>query len=187
MDNNRVYDEIWLDVKGYEGLYQVSNLGQVKSVSRYVTRGCASWLTKDVLLKPLNQGCYDCVNLFDMYNGEKRCKREYIHRIVASAFITNPSNKEQVDHINGNKRDNRAVNLRWCNKSENINNPNTKYNSKKICKVQAIKDGKIIGEYKSMSDASRYLNIPISSISCIANGKSGMNGKKIGLTFKKTI
>ena len=49
-------DEEWRDIIGYEGLYQVSNLGRVKSLSRYVTRGCYSWVTKDIILKPTNQG-----------------------------------------------------------------------------------------------------------------------------------
>ena len=179
-------DEEWRDIIGYEGLYQVSNLGRVKSLSRYVTRGCYSWVTKDIILKPTYQGRYDRVSLFNIVNNKKQGKQFYIHRLVAQAFLANPNVFPQVDHKNGDNRDNRACNLRWCTQIENINNENTKYRSRKICKIEALNlKGELIGQFRSMTEASRKLNIPISSISCILNNKSGMNSKKHGVTFNR--
>lgn len=185
---DRVYmdvDEEWKEIEGYEGLYQVSSLGRVKSISRHVTRGCYSWVTKDIILKPTNQGHYDKVGLFKMVDGKKQCVQFYIHRLVARAFIPNPNKYEQVDHINGCSRDNRMCNLRWCTQSQNINNENTKYRSKKICKIIAFNlNGEMIGKFNSITEASKILNIPISSISFILNRQCGV-GKKHGVIFKR--
>ena len=105
--------------------------------------------------------------------------------MVAKAFIPNPENLPQIDHINGNSRNNNVENLRWCTQSQNINNINTKYRSKKLKKV-AVYDllDNFLGIYGSLTDASKIFSVPVSSISCLLNKKSGMNGKKIGLKFK---
>ena len=178
-------NEEWRDIVGYEGLYQVSNLGRVKSASRKVTRGCYTWVTKDTILKPLNQGFYNFVNLYKIENGKKKQKKYYIHRMVAKAFIPNPENLPQIDHINGNSRNNNVENLRWCTQSQNINHINTKDRSKKLKKI-AVYDllDNFLGIYGSLTDASKIFSVPVSSISCLLNKKSGMNGKKIGLKFK---
>ena len=95
--------EIWKDIKGYEGLYKVSNTGKVYSYKR----------KKE--LRANGQG-YPSVNLV---NG-RSSKHKYIHRLVAEAFIPNPDNKSDVNHINGVTNDNRVTNLEWTTRMENI-------------------------------------------------------------------
>ena len=115
-------DEIWKDIEGYEGLYQVSNLGRVKALPKYCFNGSVDWLMKEHILKPLKIHSYTYVCLYK----NKKYKRKAIHRLVALAFIPNPSNKPDIDHINAIKDDNRAVNLHWVTKTGNMNNPLTR-------------------------------------------------------------
>lgn len=107
--------EIWRDIKGFEGLYQVSNLGRVKSLN-YKRTG------KERVLKGMR--------LKRGYLGVSLCKDGvlktfYIHRLVAEAFIPKVEGKEFIDHINADKTDNRVENLRWTTHKENCNNPLT--------------------------------------------------------------
>lgn len=104
--------EIWKDVVGFEGLYQVSNLGNVKSLN-YLRSGQERILKQNTINK---RGCRQ-VKLFR--DGKHYCKQ--VHRIVAEAFVPNPENKPQVNHINENPSDNRAINLNWMTAKENVN------------------------------------------------------------------
>lgn len=104
--------EIWKDIEGYEGLYQVSNYGRIQSKKYGKEKVLYQYLTtKGYLLTALSK------------NG-KVC-RKLTHRLVAEAFIPNPQNKPFIDHINGNKTDNRVENLRWVTAQENTHNPIT--------------------------------------------------------------
>ena len=108
--------ETWKDISGYEGIYQVSSEGRVKSCERDIY--CKNGRVKhapEALRTPVNvHGYLYC----ELWNNAKH-KRYAVHRLVASAFIPNPEDKPAVNHINGTKTDNRVENLEWCTYSEN--------------------------------------------------------------------
>ena len=113
--------EIWRDIKNYEGLYQASNLGNIKSLKRLVKISKTKEKYKEIqecILKPYvtKQG-YLYITLAN--NGTYKNTR--IHRIIAETFIPNNDKDLQVNHINGNKKDNRVDNLEWVTCKENIN------------------------------------------------------------------
>lgn len=106
--------EEWKDVVGFEGLYQISNLGRVKSLPKLVERGkWGSFVIPERILHPnLNKyRGYMEIGLGTKLSGYKRCK---IHRLVAEAFIPNPDNLPCINHKDENKINNRVDNLEWC-------------------------------------------------------------------------
>jgi hypothetical protein len=106
-------EEIWKDIPGFENLYQVSNLGRVKSLPKLHKLKNSSYTSKERLLKQHknNQG-YLRVNL-----NKKRC---FVHRLVAQAFIPNINNKPFINHIDCNPLNNNVNNLEWCTPQENV-------------------------------------------------------------------
>lgn len=103
--------EIWRDIKDYEGLYQISNFGRVKSLPRNGT------ISTERILKPLLTGRgYYKVTL----SKHNKAKYPSIHRLVAEAFILNPDNLPQINHKDGNKTNNKVGNLEWCTSLENV-------------------------------------------------------------------
>lgn len=106
--------EVWKDVVGYEGIYQVSNLGNVKRTSK--VRGVNIKYRDNYYLKTMDNGKgYLRVKL----SNDGKSKRVMLHRIIAEAFVHNPYNKKVVNHINCNLKDNAIENLEWCTQSEN--------------------------------------------------------------------
>lgn len=110
--------EIWKDIEGYEGIYQVSNHGRVKSLDRKIyTRSGYRNIKGRILILEFNSADYNMVLL---YNKNNKRKHHFVHRLVAQAFIPNPKNKEQVNHKNKIKTDNHINNLEWATQSENM-------------------------------------------------------------------
>lgn len=113
MENNA---EIWKDIRGFDGLYQISNYGNVKSCKRYVnTKFGQRFLNEKLLGLVKNRDGYLIVSLYK-YGIKKTFKP---HRLVANAFIDNPENKNQVNHKNHIKTDNSKNNLEWVSNLEN--------------------------------------------------------------------
>ena len=179
-------EEVWVDIKGYEGLYQISNLGRVRSLDRKVKRKNNS---THILKGKINKNTkskkgYLFTRLRDT---DGNIKTMFIHRLVAIAFIPNPDNLPEVDHINTIRDDNRVENLRWVSKKENMNNPLTKEtlrerykrgdnpNSKKMMCIFPNGD-EIIFECKE--DLKDYLNISIDTIDRIIKSEKQYEPKK---------
>jgi len=147
--------EIWKDIKGYEGLYKISNCGRVKSLRRNIIMKIA-----------LDNYNYYHIN-FQVNNISETIK---IHRLVALNFIPNPDNKPQVNHIDGNKKNNHVSNLEWCTNQENsihahkiglVKNKNNNHLKKPI----RITKGNFSKTFDSMVDCSIYLNVSNKTIS----------------------
>lgn len=110
-------NDSWRPVVGYEGLYEVSNCGRVRSVSRTVKCGAKQRMVSERILKPsISNAGYHTVGLSK--NGVSATSR--VHRLVAMAFVPNPDGKSEVNHIDGNPRNNTPSNLEWCTHSENM-------------------------------------------------------------------
>lgn len=165
-------NEEWRDVVGYEGLYQVSSMGRVKSLERKLPHWCGGERTvKERFLKPgaAREG-YLIVCLSD---GGKR-KMFFVHRLVCQAFHDNPENKLDVNHINENKTDNRACNLEWCTRKENCNHGTrnermAKTKSKPV--GQYTLDGELVKIWPSTMEVQRQTGFGQGNISYAANGK----------------
>lgn len=132
--------EIWKDINGYEGLYQISNLGKVKSI------------ISNKILKGNENAEYIYVTLCK--NGKQKIKK--IHRLVAEAFIDNPNNYLYINHKDENKKNNIVNNLEWCTKAYNNNygtrNERMSKNKSKYKIIQKDKEGKIIKNWQNIWD-----------------------------------
>lgn len=159
----KLFNETWKPVKGFEGLYEVSNMGNVRSLDRYVMYSNRYCLLKGKPRKAyLTSKGYLITNLSK--NGQ--VKTYFIHRLVAEAFNPNPNDLPFVDHINTIRDDNRVENLRWCSQKENSNNPLTIEHiiSQKNKSVYYIDEqGKRIS-FKSMTEAARKIGCSSSTI-----------------------
>ncbi len=173
--------EIWKDIKGYEGLYQISNLGRIKSLPKI--NGYK--FQKELIRKnELGTNGY----LIIVLNKNSKHHSYSIHRLVAQAFIPNPKDKPQVNHKDGNKLNNNVENLEWTTRSENqkhayklgLLKPYPLMPIKRMKKVnQYTLQGKLITNFNSIKEASKTTNISITSISQCCNNKQKTAGKYI--------
>ena len=155
--------EEWKDIEGYEGLYQVSSLGRIKSFDRIIkykkNNKIITYLKKGRIMKPHNNG-RDYLNVSLIKDGNIQ-KHLYIHIIVAKAFIPNPYNLEQVNHKNFNKTDNRVENLEWCTRKNNMLHYKQSSFFKEVqIKKQIASHNKTIRKIKKFKDIiiKKYIN-----------------------------
>lgn len=166
--------EIWKDIPGFEGLYQASNFGRVKSLERVVRRkdahgGYTCFRYKEKILSACkNSSGYMVVPL------GKRHKTVSVHRLVALTFIPNPFCKEQVNHINGDRSDNKVENLEWCTNRENqrhaVDILKTHENLPQCRPVRCVETGEV---FRSAISAARGDRSKGCRISSVCNGAYG--------------
>ena len=168
-------DEIWKDIKGYENQYQISNLGNIRALSRKGQRkGVERMETR------ISNWGYPIISIWK----NNKQKTFSVHRLVAETFIANPNNKAEVNHKNGIKTDNRVENLEWVTREENIQHAyNTGLNPRSLPMPEVVKMPKIIccetGDvFNSITEASHKYNVSISHLSSCLNGKD--NRKTVG-------
>jgi hypothetical protein len=166
--------ETWKPVKDYEGSYEISNFGRVRSVDRYTQTWNGQVFKKGVLkkLKEDKDGYYKV-----WLSKESKKKPFFVHRLVAQAFLSNDKLHPVVNHLDGDKKNNHVDNLEWCTRSRNdkhafsigLRKPSDGGTSKRVAKVDPKTYEMTI--YDSMSAAARENDITVQSISYCANGK----------------
>ena len=157
-------EEIWKDVKGFEGLYSISNFGKVKSMERFVKNGKDKQrLQKEHEVKTYinwNRNGYVYCNLYK----DNKAYPKKVHRLIAEAFILNPDNLPQVNHKDGNKQNNCVDNLEWVtdvqNKKHGWDNKLYTADHRKQ-KIKCIQTGEI---FESVVKCSEIMNIDRRSI-----------------------
>ncbi len=176
--------EIWKDIKGYEGYYQVSNLGRVKSLKRKASlgRGYYRIITNRIMRIHKNNYGYEKISLSK--NGkDKECS---VHGLVAKTFLTNPENKRTINHIDGNKVNNHVSNLEYATDKENIAHAirtgltdryflrDNRYVDKIVS--QYTLQGEFIKKYDTQLQAQKFTGIHNSAISRVRRGKAKSAG-----------
>lgn len=170
-------EEIWKDIDGYEGLYQVSNLGRIKSLYRIT---CIDRHIPEKILRPALSRGYLGVAL----HKNMKQKTFTIHRLVAIAFLPKIENKTHVNHKDGNKLNNNVENLEWCSQLENnrhcfdvlgkmswrMGMSIKPINAKQIIQIDKITNNEIC-KYESLMDAERKTGIQFKNIHKVCNNK----------------
>jgi hypothetical protein len=174
-------EEIWKDIENYEGFYQVSNHGRIRSTIYKNQYGEFKRIKQLKLRKSLNG--YMTVGLVK----DRTVCQNTVHRLVAQAFIPNQLNKPHINHIDCNKLNNKANNLEWCTRSENMQHASKNgllkfnygcdhYKSRKI--IQYDMNNNKIKEWECIADASKELGLSQSNICQCCLGKN--NHKSVG-------
>lgn len=172
-------EEIWKDIKDYEGLYQISSYGRVRSLDRYVK---GRYNNMQLIKGKILSICYNKrVNVYEIHlrkNNKRKCFK--IHRLVADAFVYNddPKNKTTVNHIDGNRANNNVENLEWVSYSNNLEHAYTKLhrpiNRPKYMKRRCLCIDKITNVktlYESIEAMSRGTGVSTTQIRRIADNE----------------
>lgn len=146
--------EHWRPIKGFEGKYEISSLGKVKSIGTYNT------CKKGIMIPMVDTSGYEHVRL---YSGDKVIDKS-VHRLVAETFLPNPDNLKYVNHKDEDRRNNSIDNLEWCTNRYNI----TYSLGKKV--IQLSKEGIQLRAFNSIAEASKEFNIPTTNISKCCKG-----------------
>lgn len=176
--------EIYKNIKDYEGLYKISNLGNVKSVERTVL--CKDGQNKFIYERIISPGNNGTGYLFVYLWKNNKSKRFYIHQLVAKHFIENPNNYNKVNHKDFNKKNNTVENLEWCTDSQNM--AHCKGN-----KVYVIDEDEktILNTFNSLTEAGLYFDKDKNTIKyyCRKNKSyySKRYNKKVYFSFKPYI
>lgn len=147
--------EMWRDIEGFEGLYQISSYGRVKSLQMYTT---GRIIKRDKILKPFSNG-----NGYLVVHLRKNNKRfvKYVHRLVSEAFIPNPNKYPCINHMDESKNNNKADNLEWCTfrYNNNYGNHNIKLSKSKLKLVdQYDKDLNLVRTWEGIRKAMKETN-----------------------------
>ena len=168
--------EIWKPISGYEGFYEVSNLGRIRSLERIVE--CSDGRKRKIKDRTLKGSSYSGGYSGVTLHKDGCAKFVNIHRIVAEAFVPNPLEKEEVNHKDENPSNNHASNLEWVTHKENINySTRTERARKAIVEAQgrAVRqlsiDGELVAEYESLSAAGNATGTHVSNITKCAKGE----------------
>lgn len=169
--------EKWLDIAGYEGLYQVSSFGRVRAMYR---NGMRRVLKQQILNASITPYGYKAIGLSDI-NGVVRTF--LVHRLVAMAFIPNPDNLPVINHKDENKLNNRVDNIEWCTRAyNNTYNDGAKKKGRKLMRAICVEhEGKRVMEFDSIKNAAIYFKTSPSTIS--GRLKFGYKSKNEGYTF----
>ena len=164
--------EIWKDIKGYEGYYQISSFGRVRSLDRF--DGFKNNIKGKLIKCFLSKTGYVRVSL----SKNQKYKKFQVHRLVAQAFIENKNNFSQVNHIDEKRDNNNVNNLEWCSAKYNSNYGNR---PKRISKIKSkpvisISGSGLMRYFKSARKASEVLGVEFKNISAVANGKRNHTG-----------
>lgn len=167
--------EIWKDINGFEGIYQISDKGNIRSLDRKIicSNGSVRFQRGSEIKPYINKQGYRTVVLHN--NGKHKMCR--MCRLVAEAFIQNPQNLPQVNHKDENKGNDEKGNLEWCTCLYNLTYNNLHHrrnnkNNKKSKPVAQIKNGKIIKVFHSVREVERVLGFQNGNISQCCNGKT---------------
>lgn len=174
-------EEIWKPVVGYEGLYEVSSLGRIRSVDRIVFQQGRSQKYKGCIMSPFigNHGYYGI-----RLSKNNKKKTYSVHRLVALAFIPNPDNLPVINHKDETHTNNCVSNLEWCTQKYNMNYGTVR---ERVSEANGLKvaqydlEGNLINTFRSIKDASRKTGVSATSINGCTIGKYYTGGKYIWL------